>query len=343
MNINILQYSHEAGPLRKYIEFIRSFYSDVYDPKLIEYYTKNVLRLLSDNNPFFKYAKIKNFLAWENKNVLGHISAIIDERLKKENIGILGFYDCVQNLSISNELLTRAIDYLKDSGCKKIIGPINLSIWHGYRFIDKMERSPTIFDPFNKPYYIDFWQRHGFKISERYVSAVRENFDYVITPTKEMHDLNIKRGFRIRSLDPKRLHSDLRIIHELSNKIFDQNKNFIRLSFDEFEYLYKDTLNKLEPSFVQIMENEEHIPAGFAFCLPNPFIPGQIILKTLGVLKEYRRQGIAATLIYSLHRKAKEEGFKEFYYPLIREASAVTKFSFKGYKLITHYVSLELK
>jgi hypothetical protein len=55
-----------------------------------------------------------------------------------------------------------------------------------------------------------------------------------------------------------------------------------------------------------------------------------------------RRKNIAGALLYSQHVRAKKEGFKEFYYPLIRVGNNVTKFPYEGYEIITEYEVFEL-
>jgi len=333
--MEIIEYIHEEDRINEYMDFLEKHYSDDSRTQL---YIGQVKKMLDNKNPFFKHARIKNFIIKEKSNFLAHASAIIDSRNK--GIGLIGFYDCIEDEKISKIILDKCIDWLKNNGCSKIRGPVNLTIWHNYRFISKHKRKPDIFDPFNKDYYIEFWKNNNFVNVGRYVSAVRQDFNYILLPTKKDYDELFKKGYNLRNINKKDIESEMRIILDLANKIFLDSWNFIPLSYEEFNYLYEDILHTMDLSYIQIAEDEDSRPIGFCFSLVNPYKEDQIILKTIGVLHEIRRQNIAGALLYSQHIKA--EGFKEFYYPLIRTGNSVTKFPYGGYDIITEYLVFEL-
>jgi len=335
--IELVSYKHDEDLTKKYYYFLMHHYDG--DTR-INQYIPELKRLLSPDNPFFNFAIIKNFVAIDDNKILGHVSAIKDKRLDK--VGIIGFYDCINDIQISNLLLDNAVKYLRDNNCSIIRGPINLSIWHGYRFIENQKRNPTLFDPFNKDYYVKFWQDFGFKIIERYVSAVRSDFNYVLPYTKSQYEINIKEGFKIREFDKNKSEEELKLIYNLSKRIFYDSWNQVDISFQEFYYIYKNILDKIDPYFFEIIETKESEPVGFSFAIPNPFIEEQLILKTMGVLKEYQGKKLASTFMYSQHTKAKEKGYNECYYPLIRIGNNISKFPYQGYEIITNYVSFEL-
>ncbi|MBU0628438.1 MAG: GNAT family N-acetyltransferase [Nanoarchaeota archaeon] len=337
MKSKIIEYEHDTICIEKYISFIKHLYKN--DPR-VNSYTNEIYNLLSEYNPFFKHAKIRNFMAIGENGILGHVSAIIDSRLK--GVGIIGFYDSIQDINVSKLLLDNATNHLKLNKCNVIRGPINLSIWNGYRFIENLKRKPNLFDPFNKDYYPDFWKEYGFKVAERYISAVRNDFNHVIPHTKENYKSALNEGFRIRNFDKEKAESELKIVHYLSSQIFKDSWNIAEISFEEFYYIYKDIIKKADTSFCEIIEDKDSNPVGFCFSIPNPSIKKQVILKTLGILSEFQGKGLAAALLYSQHIKAKEKGFREFYYPLIRVGNNVTKFPYEGYEIITNYASFEL-
>ena len=337
MGNKIIEYTHEDECVDKYMDLLRQLYnSDL----RINNHVLETKKLLYHENPFFNYATIKNFIVAKNDIIIAHASAIIDKR--NLGVGMIGFFDCIHDIKVSNMLLHSAIEYLKQNGCKIIRGPINLSIWHDYRFIETLKRKPTIFDPFNKEYYIDFWKDYGFKIAEKYVSAVRSDFNFVFPYTKNAYEENLKKGFKIREFSKKNSKEDLKIIYGLSKQIFEESWNQVDISFEEFFFIYEPFIDKINPYFFEIIETNVSKPVAFSFAIPNPLIKNQLILKTMGVLKEYQRQKLAATFMYSQHLKAKERGFTECYYPLIRRSNNIEKFPYQGYEIITNYVSFEL-
>jgi hypothetical protein len=334
--MEIITYTHEQKYIERYCDLLSRLYSE---DERITAQLAEIKKQLSDNNPFYKYGKIVNFIALRDDEVVGHCSAIIDSR--NSNIGLIGFYDVINDESISNELLDNAITYMKSEKCSVIRGPTNLTIWHNYRFIVKNKRAPDIFDPFSKNYYHDFWLKKGFKVASQYVSAIRTNFNHVIPHTKAAYENCIKEGYHVRRF--KKENNDLDNVLNMANAIFEDSWNYVALSYEEFNYLYEDLLNKIDTKYFEIVEDKDNKPIAFCFTIINPYHDDQIILKTIGVLKEHRNNHIAAALLYKQHLTAQKEGFSEFYYPLIRVGNNVTKFPYQGYEIITEYVAFELK
>ena len=125
---------------------------------------------------------------------------------------MIGNYDCVEDEQVNDKLLDKCINWLKSKGCSKIRGPINLTIWHNYRFISKCKKKPDIFDPFSKDYYIEFWKKKGFINAGKYVSAVRQDFNYVIPFTEKAYNQIQELGFKLRDFDKNSIISELKII-----------------------------------------------------------------------------------------------------------------------------------
>jgi hypothetical protein len=333
--IKVVKYSNEEDLVQRYISFLEKHYAN--DVRL-PYLLKNVSRLLSEKNPFFEKNIISSYLVVRGEEILGHCSAVID--LRNGGIGLIGFFDCVEDIEVSNTLLEAAVNFLKENGCKTIRGPINLSIWHDYRFTMPDSRNLTIFDPFCKEYYLKFWKEFGFEEANRYVSAVRKDFSFIIPQTEESYKEHKKEGFIIRPLNKG--ESDSKLILDLSNRIFRDSWNFVPLTYGELIYLYGGILDKLDSEFLEIVETKTGEPIAFCFSIPNILDKKQLILKTIGVVKEFREQNVAAALLFSQHIKAKEKGFEEVYYSLIHNKNNVMKFPYGGYDIVSEYVVLEL-
>ncbi len=331
--MEIIEYTFEEEHIKKYLSLLITLYKS---SPLLKIHINKIQHLINENNPFFDNAKIKNFLVIENKEVLGHISAIDDKRL---DCGLIGFFDCVNDKRVSSKLLDLAVWEFKDK--KRVFGPVNLSIWHNYRFVSKSTKDIQFFDPLNKEYYIKLWKEYGFKESEKFISATREDFDFVTHPTKKAYEEVIKQGFRIRTFNIKEFDNELNILLDLSNKIFQKSRNIVSLSLAEFNYLYSGLRKTINPRYIEIVEDKQGNAAAFCFTLPNPLNKNQIILKTIGVLPEYQRKHIGAALLHSQHTKAKEDGFKEFYYPLIRVGNNIGNLPYDGYEIITEYLTFE--
>src|SRR3989338_4247931 len=336
MSLSIQQSGNDENSLSLYIDLI-----DVLHKKnpLREEYKLDIAYLMDAGNPFFRHGMARHFFLLEDGVPAGHVLAIIDSRLA--GIGFLGFFDCINDRDACSVLLETASGFLSAKGCSIIRGPVNLSIWHGYRFTEQHKRPITIFDPVNHDYYPSLWTESGFFRVEEYVSAVRKDYNYVLPFTKNDYEKNISMGFSIRKFNENKIPEELRIIHELSSKIFAGSWSFFPITYEEFAYIYKGHLAKIDKRRINVIEDKNGLAVGFCFAFPNPQIKGQFIFKTIGVLPEFQRMKLAASMLYATHIRAKEDGFNELYYPLIRSGNSVTKFPYEGYDIITHYSSFE--
>lgn len=330
--MNVEKYIFEVEKLDLFCNFLRKHYDE---DNRIENHIKRITEQINEENPFYEFGTIQNFLLLESDQVIGHCSAIIDKRNK--NTGLIGFYDCIDDEDASKLLLSKAVAWLKKHNCIKIEGPVNLTIWHNYRFIISHKRAPAIFDPVNKDYYPKQWKNFGFSASGKYVSAIRQDFNHVIPLTKHAFEELSEVGLFIREFEKNNFIAELEILRKLANKIFQNSWNFVELSQTEFSSLYNKVIPLIDGKFIEIIEDKNNEPVGFCFSMPNPSVHSQVIMKTIGVIPELQRSGIGAAMLYSQHKKAQEQNFKEFYYPLIRVGNNVTKLPYEGYEIITEY------
>ncbi len=335
--MKIKSYIFDKKQTNKYFNFLKEHYKD---DKRVDLYILEIKNQLSEKNPFFKFGKVRNFIVEDEGKLTGHCTAIIDRRNIK--VGLIGFYDCIDCKDTSKLLLKEAISWLKEKNCIQIFGPVNLSIWNNYRFIVSQKRNSELFDPFSKNYYSKQWEENGFLGDGEYLSAIRTNFDCVIQPTKNAYIKLKKAGYKIRQFNIDEKEKELKLLRDLSNEIFSESWNYIKISWSEFEYLYKKTLKIIDPKYIEILEKKDGKPIGFCFSLPNPLNKNQIIMKTIGVLKEYQNKYLGAAIIHSQHLKAKKENYKEFYYPLIRKGNNVTKLPYPKYEILTEYKTYKL-
>src|SRR3989344_4103912 len=141
---NIIEYIFEEKYQKDFIALMKELYKNY---NHADSYIAYINKIINPGNPSFKFIKIKSFIAYENKKPIGHISAIIDSRLNRDNspMGIIGFYECIEDNEISLLLIKKAIEYLREKNCKIIRAPIDLTIWHPYRFaIDQKENETFI-------------------------------------------------------------------------------------------------------------------------------------------------------------------------------------------------------
>lgn len=338
--IEVEEYEFKEDCQSHFISLMKRFYDkDVNAEMYIDY----VRKIINPKNPSFKFIKIKNFIAYDNGGAVGHISAFIDSRLNKEGvpIGIIGFYECIDNEELSSNLIKKATNYLKEKDCETIRAPIDLTIWHPYRFVvDQKENSSFLLEPLTKDYYIDQFKNQGFNIVLEYGSAERTNFNTIIPYTKKDYDLAIEEGFKIRTLTKENFREGILSIYKMVNDIFQDSWSFVNIAKEEYLYIYQDYEQNIDNLSIQIISDKDGKDVGFCSGIIDP-INKVIILKTIGVVSEYQNKRVGAALLHYQHKIAQEKGFTREIYALIKLGNIVTKLPYHGIKVIRKYVALE--
>jgi len=338
--VNIIEYIFEEKYEKDFINLMKELYNNY---NHADSYIAYINKLISSNNPSFKFIHIKNFIAYENEKPVGHISAIIDSRLNEDNslIGIIGFYECADNGEVSSVLINKAVEYLKENNCKVIRAPIDLTIWHPYRFVIDQKKDETfILEPITKEYYIEQFKKEGFEIKIEYGSAERTDFNTIIPYTEKEYESVIQEGFKIRDLTKRDFNEGLLSIYKLVNEIFKNSWSFVNLSEEEYMYIYGDYEDNINNLMIQIISDKEGEDVGFCSSIIDP-LNNLIVLKTIGILPEYQNKRIGAALLYYQHKKVQDMKLSKEIYALIKLGNIVTKMPYPGIKVIRKYVGLE--
>lgn len=334
----IVEYTFEQKESKDFIEFMRELYSE---NKYSDYYIGSIEKLKRKDNPSFTYIVIKNFIAYNGDKVIGHISAIIDSRLSSEKkVGILGFYECIDNLEVSKLLIEKSIEYLKKQECEIVRGPIDLTIWHPYRFVIQQNDS-FILESITKPYYIDQFKKEDFLVVAEYASGERSDFQTILPYTKPSYDSLLNEGFKIIRINEDNFDKEIKAIYSVAKRTFKDSWSYVEISEEEFMYLYKDFKKNLRNILMEIVYDKNDNPIGFCSSVIDPIKDKTIILKTIAVLPEYQNKKIGAALLYSQHKEASERRFAKEIYALIRIGNVVTKMPYPGITIIRNYVALE--
>lgn len=327
-----------AGSIDDYLELVKQVCQG---RKHLSWYLSNLKRLLDPSNPSLALIEIHRFMVYDHNQLVGHIAAMVDPRLHHDGrpIGLLGFYACIDDDDVASLLFQAAFAHLRSKGCHVARGPVDLSIWHGYRFpVDRADS--FLMEPLAPPYYIGQWTRQGFTAAAKYCSAERTDFDTILEPAKKDYASLVGRGISIRQVSSDSFEHDLGVIYDISSRIFQDSWSFVHCSREEFLYLYKPYKGAVDLNFLDIASHEGK-DIGFCFSIPDPVHKEAMILKTIAVLPEYQSKGVGASLLYQQHRKALEKGFKKFLYALIRVGNTVTKLPYPGASLIAEYIAME--
>jgi GNAT superfamily N-acetyltransferase len=241
-------------------------------------------------------------------------------------VGLVGHYaahDPVAGL----ELLRSACAELRARGCDFVVGPMDGSTWESYRLVTEAGEEPLfLLEPANPVDWPEHFIAAGFAPFAHYASRIADDLqsdDPGLPPLKPGPQADT---IRLRPLNLANLESELRIIYELALASFCDNLLYKELPWGSFAALYRPLLPALCPELATIAEHRGK-PVGFIFGIPDLLQARRgvtvdtVILKTCGVLPEFRGCGLGRLLIANCRGQARQLGYRRAIYALMREGS----------------------
>jgi len=262
-------------------------------------------------------------------------------------LGLLGFFEAIEGPEGKEgalRLLAEGVQWLRETGAGQIVGPIDGDTWHRHRLsVGPFDDPPFLLEPYNPPYYPEIWEEAGFQVLESWFSK-QVDPAAVVAHLQPRAAAAQAAGYRLRTLDMGRFTEELRLLYRLSRVIFAGNFLYTDIPEEEFLALYEGSRALLDPELVLFARSPQEEDAGFLFAYPDRFravaaMRGSrglfaklrflrhrgeadaVDFKTLGVLPEHRRAGVAALLMHEGHRRAEAKGYRLANHCLFREGN----------------------
>lgn len=265
----------ERSQLEDFIRLPHEIYRN--DARWIPPLTQDMVDQLSSNSPFLhkRGNGFKHFLALSGNRFLGRTTAMVNTDLRDRDgtpVGTIGFFECQDDYGAAADLLDASIAWLHDHhGLRRIWGPMNFDIWHAYRFMTRgFDQKPFSGEPYNKPYYPEFFERYGFFLKQEWDSIEvcgRQNLEELLPKGEERYRLLVEKGYRFEPINVGRLAGELRKIYTV---LIDSFRGFLGLtpiSPEEFIRLYSPCRYALNPRLAVLAYDEQGELAGFALAL----------------------------------------------------------------------------
>lgn len=294
-----------------------------------------------EKEPFYKKGKVESYIAYKDGNAVGRISCILNNehnQLHNEKVGFFGFFDCINDDTVSEALLDKAKQYALENNMDTLRGPVNFSVSHTIGSLIKgFELDPSLLTPYNFSYYNDLLSSYGFEkamdlYSYRFSKeqGVPEKLSRVAIAMQERGKFEIK---LIQSKDLKKVVKEIQVIY---NDAWKENWGFLPLSDEDIAAL----ANELKPILVPnicYMVYDQGIAVACMITLPNinealkngngklmsfgflrllGVILGLNKVKSIrtvimGVKESHRKRGIEAIMIHKTIIEAQKLGYEE--------------------------------
>lgn len=297
--MRIINFRFEQEPLEAFLAFPGELYRG--DP---QYLPLESPLMFAEQAPFFRYGRHRHFLAYDGNQVVGRVTASINTQLDP-GVGQIGFFEVVEDPSVSQALIQEAEAWLKQEGCREVWGPIDFSIWYRYRFMTEGFEHPTFFtEPYNKRYYPAYFELAGYAPIRQWASTL--GTWEILESARETYRKRYERakdlGFLIRPLED--LDADLKTIYPLLVQSFQNFKGYFPIQWEEFVGSVGSMKQIVDPQTAFLVYDPDHQPVAFQITLPD-VRPGlsrpRYIQQFTGRLPEGKKRtvGLGKALLYA--------------------------------------------
>lgn len=217
----------------------------------------------------------------------------------------VGSFEAENHYAASRLLFERLGREARNIGSQFLIGPMNGSTWHNYRFNEEAVE-PFFTETCHPDYYPALWESAGFKKEARYYSARSENIQ-----ENELKAPQPQSSISIRKLEIEHYEEELKKIHRFCLKAFADNLFFTPIEQRDFLSLYRPLKKYLDPSLILLAEAGRNL-VGMVLGLPNHLDASgkSVIIKTLARLPEKQFQGLGNYLAHQAYFSAQSMGFQ---------------------------------
>ncbi len=326
-----------SAQLHNFIEYPNKLYKD--DPNYVAPLTMERKEFFDKKkNPFYKFAKVKLFLAYDGKKIVGRIATCINYHhndYHEENIGSFGFFDCPDDYQIASTLLKVAMITLKKEGVEKMRGPLNFSTNHECGFlVEGFDSPPMVMMTYNQPYLPKLAEKFGLKKVMDLLALQMSSTDPIPERMQKISDHLAKRSkITMRALNMSDFDNEIKIAMEVYNKAWEKNWGFVPMDEDEFMFTAKNLKEVVDPSLVLFAEHDGK-PIGFVLALPNintalKYLKGSLfpfgLLKylwhtkirnkvkgtrivTFGIIPEFQKRGVDSLMFVNIYNAGIKKG-----------------------------------
>ncbi len=275
--IKVSPVQDEAG-LEVFLKFPWRLYQQ--DPYWVPPLLPEQRRFLDQSQgPFFEIGAAQYFLAYQNGEPAGRISAHVN-RLHDEHYGpgtgFWGFFESVPDQRVAHALFEAAAAWLRSRGCQRLLGPLNFSIYDEMGLlVEGFDSIPAMFQTHNPPYYEDLVTSWGFRKAMDW-AALKIIIDRDIDiPAMEqrLEEILTNQKVTLAPYNPRELQKRAEEVFHLFNEAWSVNWGHVPLTRRQFDHLLREVKPLLRPGFVSMLLDGDKL-VGFGIVIPdlNPLV-----------------------------------------------------------------------
>ena len=248
------------------------------DPNYVpNLYNEELGKFTPGKNPFFEHARCQLFLARRGGEVVGRISAHIDELALAQppeqgmgpGTGNWGALE-TEDENVARLLIATAEDWLRTQGMTRVLAPMNLSIWEEPGLLVKGHDHPPMYMMGHQsPRYQPWIEGQGYGLVKRlytYDLDIRPDFPPLIQRIIASGMKNER--IRIRRVELKHFERDVQILCHILNDAWSDNWGFVPFTESEIAYTAKSLKQIVKPDLIRFAEYDGE-PVAFMMTIPD--------------------------------------------------------------------------
>ncbi len=226
-------------------------------------------------NPYYRHSEAVFFLAVQaDGQVLGRLAALNNRRyneFNKEETGFFYLFECENDPEAACGLFDRAMEWCRQRGLNKIIGPKGFTTLDGLGLlVDGFDHRPAFGLPYNLPYYADLVERAGFSQSGELVSGYLDS--HMVLPeriSKAAEVISKRRGLRVSDYRTRNeLNALIPHLKALYNKSLSGTTGNVPLTDEEVKSIADQLLAFANPRLIKVIWKGDE-PVGFLLAYPD--------------------------------------------------------------------------
>lgn len=320
--------------MRRFIKLPYRLYRDDPNwvpPLLMDDYKK----LDPKRHPFWQHARRELYLALRDGRPVGRMAVLEDDlwfQTHDEHAATWGWFECEKDPEAAAALFDAARSWARGRGCTRLIGPMspNANDLVGTQ-IRGFDGPPVILMAYNPPYYDGLVSACGNTKWVDLIAWLLESNDLPARLERLMPTVEKRGKFTIRTVNMKKLESEVRIAREVFNEFEKVNRIYTPMTEPEFQLLVRDLRMAIDPDIVFFAEADGKV-VGVSMGLPDfnvpfraargrlfPFGLIRLLLArkrialarviSLGIIEGYRNRGIDVAFFYHSFKVAARKGY----------------------------------
>lgn len=288
-------------------------------------------------NPVFKDAEARFFMAYKNGKMVGRVVAVINWiEVKQQNVKKMrfGWFDFIDDLEVSKALLDKVAEIGKQHRLEYMEGPV------GFSNLDKVgvltegfDHIGTMITWYNHPYYVNHFEALDFVKEKEYLE---NKFPFSNANPKHFSRIQelIKKRYQLREIN----FTSTKEVMPLADKMFDlfnasyaSLASFVPINDIQKEYFKKKYISFINPEYIKFIVDKDDNLVAFSIVMPSfstalqkakgklfPFgifhllkakkHSKDVIFYLIGVHPDYQNKGVTAIVFNEYYKTFKEKG-----------------------------------